>query len=131
MNSSAITLWTGLFPIAGVWLDFIMLLCFIKVPLINANSVDPDQMLHFGASDLGWLCLPVTLLGVSQQKWLTSTTLWINSADDKLIFFVFFFQKMGFDISCKLSPKCQILFSWEKALESLWYLLYICRAILK
>ena len=30
---------------------FIMF-CFIKVPLINADSVDPDQMLHFAASDL-------------------------------------------------------------------------------
>ena len=36
---------------------------------------------------------------------LTFTTLWPNSADDKLmIFFLFFFQKTGFDMSCKLSP---------------------------
>ena len=42
----------------------------MKVLLINANSVDPDHMIHFAASDLGRLCLPITLLGVSQQKWL-------------------------------------------------------------
>ena len=29
----------------------------------NANSVDPDQMPHFVASDLGLHCLPVTFLG--------------------------------------------------------------------
>ena len=43
------------------------------------------------------------------------STVCANSADDKLVtFFLFsyFFQKIGFDISCKLSPmKCRILFS--------------------
>ena len=45
---------------------------------------------------------------------------WADSADDKMIFFFFnFFQKIGFDISSKLSPreticmKCQIPFSGE------------------
>ena len=46
---------------------------------------------------------------------LTFTTLWINSADDKLAFFIFF-QKISFDISCKVSLeticiKYQSLFS--------------------
>ena len=47
---------------------------------------------------------------------LTLTTLWTNSADDKLvIIFLFFPENTGFDILCKLSPleticiKCQIL----------------------
>ena len=46
--------------------------------------------------------------------------LWVNSADGVLMIFLFFFftfsRKVGFDISCKLSPtketicmKCQIL----------------------
>ena len=55
MSSSAVTLLTGLFPVAGVWLVFFFIFImfyFIKVPLINADSVDPDQMLHFAASDL-------------------------------------------------------------------------------
>ena len=30
-----------------------------------ANYVDPDQMPHYVASDLGLYCLPVTLLQVS------------------------------------------------------------------
>ena len=35
-----------------------------------ANSGDPDQMLHYAASDLGLHCLPVTLLGVSRLQWV-------------------------------------------------------------
>ena len=39
------------------------------------------------------------------------TTLWANSADDKLvIFFLYFSQKTGFDFSCKLSPKQDLAF---------------------
>ena len=48
---------------------------------------------------------------------LTFITLWANSADDEfIIFFSYFPQKQGFDISCKLSPleticiKCQTCF---------------------
>ena len=41
----------------------------------------------------------------------TFTTLWANSADDRLMIFSLFFQKIGFDSSSKLSPSnCQILF---------------------
>ena len=35
-----------------------------------ANSGDPDQMLHFVASDLGLHCLPVTCLVVSGLHWV-------------------------------------------------------------
>ena len=48
---------------------------------------------------------------------LTFTTLWADSADDKLMTFSYFSQKTGFDIAYKLSPmetiyvKCQNLFS--------------------
>ena len=41
---------TGLFPKAGI-------LCFIEIPVSNANSVDPDQTLPFVASDLDEDCL--------------------------------------------------------------------------
>ena len=50
------------------------------------------------------------------SQYLTFTTLWANSADDKLMIFFLFFQKIGFVISCKLSSKeticmkCQSLF---------------------
>ena len=39
--------------------------CFIEIPVFNANSVDPDQMLHFVASDLSLHYLTVILLGFS------------------------------------------------------------------
>ena len=48
---------------------------------------------------------------------LTFTTLWANSTDGILEYFSYFFQKIGFDSSCKLSPgeticiKFQSLFS--------------------
>ena len=35
---------------------------------------------------------------------LTFTTLCANSADDKLVTFFEFFQKTGFDLSCKMTP---------------------------
>ena len=35
-----------------------------------ANSVDPDQMPHFVASNLGLHCLVTTLLQVSRSKWV-------------------------------------------------------------
>ena len=40
---------------------------------VNAYSVDPDQTLHPAASDLDLHCLPITHLGVSQLKWVSST----------------------------------------------------------
>ena len=41
---------------------------------------------------------------------LTFTTLWVNSADGKLMMFLFFPQKMDFVIPCKLSESI----FWEK-----------------
>ena len=43
----------------------------MEISVFNANSVDPDQMPPFAASDLGLRCLPINrLLGVSRQKWV-------------------------------------------------------------
>ena len=36
----------------GVWL-FLLIPCFIEIPVFNANSVDPDQTPRSVASDLG------------------------------------------------------------------------------
>ena len=49
---------------------FLLLLCFIEIPVFNANSVDCDQSPHSVVSDLGLQCLPITLLGVSRLKWV-------------------------------------------------------------
>ena len=37
-----------------------------KMVELFANSTDPDQKPHSAASDLGMLCLTITLLGVSR-----------------------------------------------------------------
>ena len=41
------------------------LLCFIEILVLNANIVDPDQMPHSAASDLGPHYLPITFLCIS------------------------------------------------------------------
>ena len=51
---------------------FLLLLCIIEIPVVNANSVDPDQMPHSMASDQGLNCLPITILGLSRLKWVNS-----------------------------------------------------------
>ena len=63
VDSLTTTLWTGLFPIAGCLLSFFfyLVLGFKKIPVFNANSVDPDQEPHSMVSDLGLPCLPITL----------------------------------------------------------------------
>ena len=42
-----------------VWLVFSILLWFIGIPVINANSVDPDQIPHSAVSNVGLHCLPI------------------------------------------------------------------------
>ena len=56
VDSSITTLWIGPFPIAGCLVIFYYYYVLKKF-LFNANSVDPDQTLHSGASDLGLYCL--------------------------------------------------------------------------
>ena len=56
------TLWAGPFLVEGVSGWFLLSLCFIEIPVFNANSVDLDQMPHSVASDLGLHCLPMSLL---------------------------------------------------------------------
>ena len=41
-----LSLWTGAFPFEGVSGLFLVLLFIIVIPVLNANSVDPDQMLQ-------------------------------------------------------------------------------------
>ena len=44
---------------------FLLLLCFIEIPVTDANNVDPN---HSVASDLSLHCLPISVLGVSLTK---------------------------------------------------------------
>ena len=58
---------------------FLLLPCFVGISELNANSIDPDQMLH---SDLGLHCLPISLLWDARLKWVNDETrknMWIPS----------------------------------------------------
>ena len=52
------------------------------------------------------VCILLFLLSCILYVCILYTTLWANSADDKFMIFFsfFFFQKIGIDISCRLSP---------------------------
>ena len=58
-----------IFYMRGVCLVFI-LSCFVEISELNANGVDPDQMPHSAASDLGLHCLPVSLLWDTSLIWV-------------------------------------------------------------
>ena len=62
VDSSTVICWTGPFVILGCQVCFITTRWKIRL----ANNVDPDQMPHDVASDLGLHCLPVILLQVSR-----------------------------------------------------------------
>ena len=53
---------TGPFPIKKVFSYFLLLLCFIEMPVFNVNSVETDQIPRSAASDLDLRCLPMSLL---------------------------------------------------------------------
>ena len=53
----------------GVCFDLIITI-FKEIPVLNANSVDRDQMPHSAVSDLGLHCLPLSLLWDARLKWV-------------------------------------------------------------
>ena len=61
MDSSTLTFWTSPFPVKGVSGKFLLLPWFTEIPVLNANSVDPDYTPRSAASDLGLHCLPMSL----------------------------------------------------------------------
>ena len=50
----------SIFTIGDIWL-VLLLQCFREIPVLNANSVVPDQTPRSAASDLGLHCLPMSL----------------------------------------------------------------------
>ena len=53
----------------GRCVSLCLLLSFIiEIPVLNANRVDPDQMLHSVASDLGLHYLPMSFLWDARHK---------------------------------------------------------------
>ena len=61
MDSSTVICWTSPFAILGVLGHFVTFIIFLMKILV-ANNVDPDQMPHYVASDLGLHCLLMTFL---------------------------------------------------------------------
>ena len=49
---------------------FLIIPCFIEIPVFDANSVDPDQTPRSAASDPGLHCLPTSLLWDDRLKWV-------------------------------------------------------------
>ena len=47
---------------------FLILQCFIAIPVVNANSVDPDQTPQSAASDLSVNCLKMYSLWDARYK---------------------------------------------------------------
>ena len=65
VDSSIAICWTSSFVILGMSGLFCHFYSIFLWLILLANPVDPDQMPHYVASDLGLQCLPMTLLRVS------------------------------------------------------------------
>ena len=65
-------LWTDPCLMEGVLVSDLFLLSFItEIPVLHANSVDPDQMPHSVASDLELLFAKSSFLGCqANSKWV-------------------------------------------------------------
>ena len=44
--------------------------CFTEMPVLNANSIDPDETLLYTVPDLGPHCLPIFHLWDARHKWV-------------------------------------------------------------
>ena len=68
VDPSTSRLWTGPFSIEGVSGYPLLLPNFNEIPVLNANSVDPDQTPRSAASDLSLHCLQMSLVGDARLK---------------------------------------------------------------
>ena len=66
VDSSTVICWTSIFIILGVLGLFCHFHSIFRWKILLAENVDPDQMTHYVASDLGLRCSPMTLLHVSR-----------------------------------------------------------------
>ena len=53
---------------------FLLYICFIEIPVLHANTVDPDQRPRSMASDPGLHCLPISLLWDARHKWVKESS---------------------------------------------------------
>ena len=52
--------------------SFLLLACFIEIPVLNADSVDPGQTPRSVAPDLGLHYLPMSLVWDGRHKWVNT-----------------------------------------------------------
>ena len=64
MDTSTSSLWTSPFPIEGI------IITMFYRNIFNANSEDLDQMPRSASSNLGLLCLSMSLLWDARHKWV-------------------------------------------------------------
>ena len=63
-----------------------LLPCFIEnIPVLKANSVDPDQTSLIAASDLVLHCLPMPLLKDARLKWVKTRYLSPRFSDGDIV----------------------------------------------
>ena len=62
-------------------MSILSLLFFFLWEILLAYNVNPDQMPHYVASDLGLHCLPMTLLLVSRSEWVNCSCALYSFAD--------------------------------------------------
>ena len=70
MDSFTSTLWPGPFIIEWVSGFFLVLKYIMKIPVFNANSIDPDQTPRSVASALGLHCLSMFFKWDAGHKWV-------------------------------------------------------------
>ena len=70
MDSSTLTLWSSPFLIERVSSWSLLLQCFVEIPVVNTNSVEPYKKPQTAATDLGKQCLPMLLLWDARHKWV-------------------------------------------------------------
>ena len=73
MESSTSLFGQVYFQIKGSLVVFLEIPYLIEIPVLNANSADPDQMLLSAVSYLGLHCLSMSLLWDSRLKWIKYT----------------------------------------------------------
>ena len=69
MDSFTSTLWTGPFQVEGMSGYFSFIPYLIEIPVLDANSVDADQMPRYAVSDQDIHCFPRSLLWDARLIW--------------------------------------------------------------
>ena len=72
---------------------------FLKMHHITVRLLSADQLIQSAVKDF---------LYPSSEKIITFNTLWLNSADNKLIFFLILLKQIGSNISCKFGDNLHV-----------------------